>query len=259
LIASVVASCPVLAAEPLASAHSHNDYWRERPLLDALDHGFTSVEADILLIDGQLLVGHARNELHADKTLEALYLEPLARRVRENGGHVFSNGQRFLLLIDIKTDAAPTYEKLSDVLSKYAEALTTIERGIVREGAVTVVVSGNRPLVAQVAAAEVRYAGLDGRISDLESDIPAHAMPMISDNWASQFTWRGDGPMPGAERNKLRNIVKKAHAAGRIVRFWATPENEAVWRELQSAGVDLLNTDELGRLAEFLRASDRKQ
>ena len=53
-------------------------------------------------------------------------------------------------------------------------------------------------------------------------------MPMISDNWASQFKWRGDGPMPTAEREKLRRIVTKAHVAGRIVRFWSTPENEAV-------------------------------
>jgi hypothetical protein len=41
-------------------------------------------------------------------------------------------------------------------------------------------------------------------------------------------------------------------AAGRVVRFWATPENEAVWTQLRSAGVDLINTDHLDRLAAFL-------
>jgi len=32
---------------PLIPAHAHNDYLHARPLLDALDHGFCSVEADI--------------------------------------------------------------------------------------------------------------------------------------------------------------------------------------------------------------------
>jgi hypothetical protein len=226
--------------------------------VDALDHGFTSVEADIFLVDDQLLVGHARGELRADKTLETLYLKPLAQRVRENDGHVFPESERFLLLVDIKTDAKPTYDKLSETLSKYAEMLTTVDHGKVRAGAVTVVVSGNRPSAEELAAADVRYASLDGRTSDLDSKLPAHVMPMISDNWTSQFTWRGDGPMPAAQRAKLRDIVTKAHAAGRIVRFWGTPENESVWAELQSAGVDVLNTDQLGRLAAFLRAADRE-
>ncbi|HET6325009.1 MAG TPA: hypothetical protein VFG04_09940, partial [Planctomycetaceae bacterium] len=49
-----------LAAEPtpLIRAHAHNDYEHKRPLFDALDQGLCSVEADIFLVDGQLLVGH---------------------------------------------------------------------------------------------------------------------------------------------------------------------------------------------------------
>ena len=52
-----------------------------------------------------------------------------------------------------------------------------------------------------------------------------------------------------SDRAKLNDIVKKSHAAGRVVRFWKTPEKETVWRELRSAGVDLIGTDELDRLA----------
>jgi hypothetical protein len=244
----------VYAAEPLENAHSHNDYWRARPLTDALDRGFCSVEADVFLVDGALLVGHAREELAAGKTLESLYLAPLAARVRENGGSVHRGGKRFFLLIDIKGDAAATYATLREVLSKYSELLTTVENGEVRPGAVTVVISGNRPTIDKNDMAP-RYAGLDGRTSDLASDVPAHLMPMISDNWTSQFRWTGNGPMPESLRAKLQEIVTKAHASGRVVRFWATPENEHVWRELRSAGVDLINTDQLDRLAAFLRGS----
>jgi hypothetical protein len=40
LLTAVPASAT--AVEPLPRAHAHNDYEHERPLLDALDHGFTS-------------------------------------------------------------------------------------------------------------------------------------------------------------------------------------------------------------------------
>jgi hypothetical protein len=42
---------------PLTSAHAHNDYEHSRPLLDALDNGFCSVEADIWLTNGVDIVG----------------------------------------------------------------------------------------------------------------------------------------------------------------------------------------------------------
>ena len=80
---------------------------------------------------------------------------------------------------------------------------------------------------------------------------------MISDTWVKQSTWKGEGAMPAQERQKLDDIVRQAHAKGRLVRFWATPDapspaREAVWRELLSAGVDLLNTDDLKGFQEFL-------
>jgi hypothetical protein len=52
------AAPPVAPIVPLANAHAHNDYEHKRPLFDALDNGFTSVEADVFLVDGKLLVGH---------------------------------------------------------------------------------------------------------------------------------------------------------------------------------------------------------
>ncbi len=36
----------------LSQAHAHNDYHHALPLLDALAHGFCSVEADVFLVDG---------------------------------------------------------------------------------------------------------------------------------------------------------------------------------------------------------------
>ena len=90
--------------QPLARAHAHNDYYHERPLLDALASGFCSVEADVFLKDDTLLVGHSRFELKKERTLESLYLAPLAKRVKANGGSVYKTKAPFHLMIDFKTD-----------------------------------------------------------------------------------------------------------------------------------------------------------
>lgn len=237
---------------PLLNAHAHNDYRHERPLLDALEHGFTSVECDVFLRDGRLLVGHEEKELQPGRTLESLYLRPLTERVAANHGHVYGKPSRFFLLIDIKSDPQPSYARIHDLLVQYVGILTTWEDNVTNPGAVTVVITGARPRVKHVEDGK-RYAGMDGRLTDLNSTSPSHQMPMISARWSSHFNWTGNGPIPKEERAKLREIVRKAHASERVVRFWGTPEKEIVWHELLDAGVDLINSDELGRLEHCLR------
>lgn len=239
---------------PLRHAHAHNDYEHTRPLLDALDQGFCSVEADIYLIGGELLVAHDRKDVRPGRTLQSLYLDPLRERVRANGGKVYRDGTPFHLLIDVKTGAEDTYRALDRVLTQYADLLSATRDGKHEAKAVTVVLSGNRAKEL-IAKQTVRYVGIDGRPEDLRSGAPADLMPWVSGNWALSFRWQGSGPMPEAERAKLREVVRKAHARGRLVRFWATPEKEAVWRELRAAGVDLINTDKLAELRAFLTAN----
>ncbi|WOI57997.1 phosphatidylinositol-specific phospholipase C/glycerophosphodiester phosphodiesterase family protein (plasmid) [Palleronia sp. LCG004] len=245
---------------PLAKAHAHNDYEHERPLLDALAHGFTGFEADIWLVGGELLVAHDEDEIEEGRTLQSLYLDPLRKRVEENDGKVYSAemDRPAMLLIDIKSDGAETYEVLSSVLEGYSDMLTTYRDGSMEPGAVTAVISGNRPREMMMDQ-DVRHAGYDGRMDDLESDTPASFMPLLSDNWTNHFDWTGEGKMPDEERARLDEIVSTAHDKGWQVRFWATPDEagparEAIWTELDDAGVDRINTDDLAGLQEFLQS-----
>ncbi|MGD9719880.1 MAG: phosphatidylinositol-specific phospholipase C/glycerophosphodiester phosphodiesterase family protein [Pirellulales bacterium] len=251
------AADPAVKPLPLPQAHAHNDYLHDRPLADALDHGFTSVEADIFLVDGELLVAHSKAELKPERTLRALYLDPLRARVQANGGKVFPGGGPFYLLIDLKSAAQPTYAVLTKMLAEYADILSMVRDGKPEPKAVAVAISGNRP-TEMVAAESVRYAGIDGRLSDLDSDQPAHLMPLVSDNWMTHFKWRGRGPLSEADGKKLADAVSKAHAHGRRIRFWATPETVDTWRVLRDAGVDHINTDNLAGLEAFLRSPNAK-
>lgn len=240
--------------KPLAHAHAHNDYLHERPLLDALEHGFASVEADVFLVDGRLLVAHSREELRPDRTLERLYLEPLRELARAGGGRLWPDGPSLTLLVDIKADGQNAYAALAKLLADYDDIASGMRDGRFETKAITVVVSGDRAQQA-IAVDEHRHVGVDGRLSDLKSEMPSDLLPLISDNWTLHFRWRGDGPFPADERAKLHHIVRQSHERGRRVRFWATPDREEVWRELLAAEVDLINTDDLAGLERFLRQS----
>jgi hypothetical protein len=237
---------------PLTNVHAHNDYEHPHPLFDALACGFCSVEADINLVDGKLLVAHSRSAVKPDRTLQSLYLDPLRKRVRENGGRVYRDGPPVWLLIDFKSDPKEMYPVLRDVLVQYADILTVWRDGAKHQGAVTAILTGDHPAVEVVAAEKLRYACIDGTLKELRSNPPADLVPWMSSQWLRSFTWSGTGDMPDADRQELRRIVKESHKQGRLVRFWGAPDNVVTWRDLRAEGVDLINTDDLQGAQKFL-------
>jgi hypothetical protein len=248
------------AAQPLERAHAHNDYEHERPLFDALDQGFTSVEADVWLVDGELYLGHDGPDL--TRTLRGRYLEPLAQRFRADGGSLYPHWDGTLrLLIDVKSDGSAAWPVLERQLARYPELMTTYRQGRVHEGAVTAVVSGNRDLPA-MQSATTRRSFYDGRLSDLGKGISPDLMPLVSNNW-SAIGYTG-GPFTDAHRAALRSAVDRAHAEGYEIRFWATPDapgatRDTVWAEELAADVDVYNTDDLAGLRAWLIAHDQQE
>ena len=238
----------------LLAAHAHNDYKHPHPLFDALAQGFNSVEADIWLVDGQLLVAHDLADVKSARTLQALYLDPLRERIRQNGGHVFTNAVSFTLMIDVKSAAEPTYVALRKLLPGYTNVLTACTEAGTQTNALTLILTGNRSLEL-VASEPVRYAAIDGRLVDMNTHPTPQLVPLISENWTQQFKWRGTGAFPEEEQSRLRQLVGRVHQQGRRLRFWAIPDTLAGWRELQSAGVDVIGTDDLVGLAKFLQSN----
>src|SRR6185436_1773022 len=117
-------------------------YEHPRPLLDALEQGFCSVEADVWLLEGELRVAHDRDDAKPGRTLQKLYLDPLRERSRRNNGRVFRAGPPFTLMVDVKSDATNTYRALRAVLQDYRSILTQFEPDRTVTNAVTVVISG---------------------------------------------------------------------------------------------------------------------
>jgi len=245
--------CVKAQTEPLANGFAHNDYKHRHPLFDALDNGFANIEADVFLQHNKLIVAHFCPLFRIGSNLEKLYFKPLYARVIENNGKVFDNYDHpVILMIDIKTGANETYRELAKLLNKYSAMLTTYQDGVVTPGAVTVVLSGHKPY--KLLERETRrYAFIDEDLRKVSRDsTEANIFSMASCKYSKLLSWSGKGPIPLWQRQRLCNFVAMAHRMGSKVRLWASPENKVVWNELLSCGVDLINTDKLSSLRDYL-------
>ncbi|RYG22503.1 hypothetical protein EON82_16885 [bacterium] len=230
----------------LPQAHAHNDYAHPRPLLDALDQGFLSVEADIYFVDGELRVGHDRKDLKPGRTLESLYLDPLAQRVRKNKGTVYGQPGILTLLVDIKEDGPAVQSELTRRLPKYRAMLSERTGSTVQARAVQIVLSGAR--TADCAAGD-GFLFKDGRPKDLADD--SFRTPLISESYETALG-TSLTPLPAEARAKLDELVRRTHAVGKRLRLWGTPDGPVTWGELRAAGLDLINTDRLAELRAYL-------
>jgi len=238
---------------PLANGFAHNDYRHKRPLFEALENGFINIEADIFLKNNKLIVAHILPYFKGSKTLEALYLQPLFDRVVKNNGKVFrSYDKQVTLMIDIKTGAEKTYNALKALLEKFRPMLTSYDNGQVIYRAVTIIISGNKPYAA-IKNEQHRLAFIDKDLRKVTNDsLNNNVFSMASCKYSSLLSWDGNGSLPAIQKSKLCAVVAMAHKMGVKVRLWASPEKKAVWNELLSCGVDLINTDRLADLKNYL-------
>ena len=221
-------------------AHSHNDYEQPKPFHHAFGRGFRSIEADVWLIDGRLLVAHDRKDARPERSLAGLYLDPLSAMLDRKGRWKKGPKERKLqLLIDVKSESNSTMMALEDLLKRYPR--------LTAGSALTFAVSGNRPPVESYGdwSGFIRFDGRPGTAYDSSS---LTRLALISDSWANYI----DRKTLRFDILKASRAVEVAHSLGKPFRFWASPDNETGWRLAASIGADFLNTDRIDALADFL-------
>lgn len=238
---------------PLENGFAHNDYSHKRPLYDALDNGFTHLEADIYLRNGKLLVAHILPAIQSKGTLENLYFAPLKESINGKNKQAARPLSPITLMIDIKSGANKTYEALQVLLRKYRSIISGYENGNYVQRQINVVLTGNKPY-KKLKEERNRLAFIDEDLTKTYRDtLSKNIYQTASCKYSKMLGWNGKGEMPVAERKKLCAFVAMAHKFGKKVRLWASPENEGVWKGLLSCGVDLINTDKLAELKVFLQ------
>lgn len=248
VIASVLVTSAVAqnGRYTVANAHSHNDYEQENPFFEAYNHGFGSVEADVHLVSDTLYVAHDAHEIAKSRTLESLYLKPLLEKFEKNGGSVYADkSRRMVLLIDLKTGYELTMPALIRTLEPYRKMLLP-------EGNVQVVISGNTPPPAQFSMYPA-YLFFDGRPDIPYTPEQLNRLGMISQSFTKYSRWKGDGAIASGDRAKLEAVIQQVHRQGKRIRFWATPDHETAWQLMIRLKVDFINTDHIQPLSAFIQ------
>lgn len=236
----------IASAQVVQHGHAHNDYMHKRPLFEALESGFTSIEIDVFLHNNDLIVSHTATGLDKKMNIEEEYLKPIQKIIRENGGQVYKNyGGPVIFMIDIKTSADPTYTKLKEILDRYKDILAVYSHdSLIKEGPIHILLSGSKPY-DMLLKEQATYATLDGDIKNRNEAKYLSVVTRFSDPWSLYFTWTGVGPMPDDEKDRLNTLVTEIHKKGKQIRFYGAPDKEAVWRVLLAANVDWISTDKL--------------
>jgi hypothetical protein len=283
-LALVVTGAPVSAGDhcappALLPAYAHNDYLGDRPLDDALERGYGGVEADVFLLGGALRLGHDRPDADSTRTLEAVYLEPLAGRFAACG-FVLTDTLPFLLFIEDKSPTPESRRALADRLEAYRHLFlapagprgeSAVEVVLVDEeataGAVLPGGVGPDAVVSGSAAWEVippRLAALVGRQwrATRQTPVPpseeTYRYRLFSLDWRREFDWEGSGRAPAAARKLLEALVAaKALSPGSRIRVHNVPARTALYRFLVESGVDLVGVTDLRKGSEIFAALSR--
>lgn len=228
--------------------HSHNDYQRNVPFWEALGVGCASIEADVILMDGELMVAHERQSIKHGRTLRTLYLSPI-KNARDLG---LIQAFGFHLLVDIKTEAYTTLEVLVKQLKEYDALLYSPSN---KDG-LRIIVSGNRPKV-QDYHKYPDWIFFDYQSKTLDQSLPLEKIGMVSLSFRQFSVWNGKGRIVETEREKLLAFIQSVHDLGKPVRFWGTPDSKSAWRTFFDLGVDYINTDSPFEANAYLSSLDK--
>lgn len=227
--------------------HSHNDYTREVPFYEAYSQKVSSIEADVFLKGGRLLVGHEIEDLSPEMSFERMYLQPIVSLFKINGGRAWKGSDDILqLMVEIKSETAPAMKALVSMLRKYPEVFNPA----VNPNACRVTITGNVPQPAEFHRYP-EYISFDGIIDAEYTPEQLRRVALFSTNFRAYSSWNGKGAILPDEYEVLMDAVDYAHECGKPIRFWNAPEGTTVYYTFLNMGIDYMNTDSPAVCAAF--------
>lgn len=229
----------------LPASHAHNDYNKcRKPLINALELGFQSIEVDVFYYNSHLKIAHVPFLLGCRPDLEKLYFEPLLHYLESK-----ETNTCITLMIDIKNKKDLVYSKLKDLVQKYEHLLSYYDKrnDLMVKRKVKLLISGQKPY-EKILNDTVTYLFLDGNPGD-ENRIDPNLMPRISRSFRSYFrTKNKKDSKVWAEIAKKTEVLKEKNIS---FRFWAVPNNKKIWEKLLESGVSWINVDQLKKYQSF--------
>jgi len=229
--------------------HAHNDYQKPEPLTPSLRYKVFSIEADIYLSEGKLLVAHDKNELSLAKTLDTMYLQPLSQLYSRYHGTVSADSVYApILVIDIKENGEAV---IAELIKRLTSHRSVFDRSV-NPKAVQIVISGDRGSSSKWTSYP-SYIFFDGRPYEVYDSATLERVAFISDSF-SKYCRSGDTVCL-----QLQQMAQKVHNMNKLLRIWAIPDNAEWWNRLHKLGVDIINTDKVGECRNYFSSRKSRQ
>lgn len=221
--------------------HSHNDYHKPEPLVNALRNQAFAIEADVYLINNEIKVAHDIAELLTAPTLERLYLEPINQLFSKNNQQISKDpNYKPILMIDIKRNGAAVIKAIADKISSYPGVFDPAKNKM----AMQIVISGDRGQ-QDLWTSYPSTIYFDGRPKETYDPKTLERIVVISDSY-------GNYSRPSDSIDiKIKTLAQKVHQQGKLLRLWAIPDDAASWGHLRQLGVDIINTDKVEECRTF--------
>lgn len=233
------------------AGHSHNDYWQSQPFYTAYYAGMQSIEADIFLRDGKLMVAHDAKEIKAEHTLKTLYLDPVAKLYHKNGAAAFADKTKQLqLLIDVKESYKQTLPVLVKTLEQYGDLFNPVKN----PNGIKVIVTGGRPK-PEGFKDYPKWLFFDGEVNWNYDATSLAQTGLISADLKDYTDWNGKGLPENIPA--IKQAIAKADSLGLRFRFYGTHDSPNAWQQLINLGVYWVNTDHPKTLELFLDQRER--
>lgn len=248
LVSSYAAVNGQIKTYTVADAHSHNDYKNNIPFYRAYEKGFGSIEADVYAVKGQLMVAHDKKEISAKRSLKILYIDPLIEKL-------IRDPQRHLrLLIEIKED-------YKAVLPLVITELKPLEKYFAYEGhpgRLSIVMTGAVPPAA-VMPNYPDWMSFDVDHLDGFTAAQWKKIGLVSFPLSKYVHWNGKGVFNTEEIKRVKGGIDSVHNAGKKVRFFETPDTKSSWLAMLRLGVDVIGTDDIEGLGNFLNRKEKSE
>lgn len=235
-----------LSAQDKKQIHSHNDYRQLVPFYQAYSQQVTSIEADLFYKDGKLLIGHDLEDLTADATFDDMYVQPLVKLFKLNGGKAWRNSNEILtLVVELKSSTEPTLGAVVKLLEKYPEVFNPAKNA----NAVKVVITGNVPSPENFKKYP-KFISFDGVFREYSAE-ELERVAMVSVPFYEYARWNGKGAMTAPQKVAVQKAIYDAHQLKKPIRFWASPDGVTAWNTLHHMGVDIINTDRVEACSDY--------
>jgi alkaline phosphatase len=248
LLLNIVIAKAQIKTYTVADAHSHNDYNNNIPFYRAYEKGFGSIEADVYAVNGQLMVAHDKKYITAERSLKILYTDPLIKKLRVD------QKRQLRLLIEIKED----YKAVLPLVIKELKPLEQYLTYPGHPGRLSIVMTGAVP-----PANELLYypEWILFDVDHLDGFTPQQwsKIGLVSFPFGKYVKWNGKGVLNHEEISRIKGGIDSVHAMGKKIRFWETPDTKSSWLALIRLGVDVIGTDKVEELGDFLNKKPKDE